>query len=57
MSSIVRVMQQWAWRMQLRRELLNMNDKALADIGVSRLLLKQGLWAYPWRTPEQGGAL
>jgi len=30
-------------------ELLNLSDKQLADIGISKTLLEQGASAYPWR--------
>ncbi|HPQ95533.1 MAG: DUF1127 domain-containing protein [Thiothrix sp.] len=30
----------------------NMNDRDLADIGISRELLNQGVKAYPWRVDE-----
>lgn len=30
----------------------DMSDRELADIGVSRELLNQGIRAYPWRTDE-----
>lgn len=38
-------------RRQARRELLGMSDRLLADAGVSRNLLNQGVRAWPWR-PE-----
>ncbi len=34
-----------------RRRLLDLDDRALADIGVSRALLESGPQAWPWR-PE-----
>ena len=34
-------------------ELDKLSDKQLADIGISRELLKQGAKAYPWRKEEQ----
>lgn len=36
-------------RYEIRRQLLAMSDRSLADIGVSRELLERGIW--PW--PEQ----
>ncbi|HPE61274.1 MAG: DUF1127 domain-containing protein [Thiothrix sp.] len=41
--------QQKARVLQLFR---NMSDRELADIGVSRELLNQGVQAYPWRVDE-----
>lgn len=32
--------------------LRELNDEQLADIGVSRALLNQGIAAYPWQMPE-----
>lgn len=34
-------------------ELLQLSDKQLADLGVSRALLKCGYSAYPWRVEAQ----
>jgi hypothetical protein len=34
------------------KELLKLSDRQLDDIGFSRVLLKQGYSAYPWREEE-----
>ena len=39
-----------------RRALLELDDRTLADIGVSRALLKLGPQAWPWR-PERPAAV
>lgn len=44
-----RQLRTWQHRARLRRELLGWNDQLLADMGFSRLLLKQGVHAWPWR--------
>ena len=36
-------------RERARRELLNLNDRYLADLGFSRELLEEGVQAWPWR--------
>lgn len=38
-----------AARRRARRTLLRMNDRLLADMGVSRERLEQGVKAWPWR--------
>lgn len=39
---------------QARYELLDHSDRQLADIGVSRELLQQGVQAWPWRVAADG---
>lgn len=41
----------WLERSQLRKQLLRRDEKVLADIGVSRDLLLQGVRAWPWKAP------
>ena len=43
----------WLSRAKLRRQLLDMNERALEDIGYSRALLEQGVNAWPWRIMEE----
>lgn len=37
---------------QALRVFVEMSDKQLADIGISRRLLQKGIGAYPWRETE-----
>ncbi|MDO6460036.1 DUF1127 domain-containing protein [Granulosicoccaceae sp. 1_MG-2023] len=39
-------------RERARRELLNLSDRYLEDLGFSRALLQEGAEAWPWRTEE-----
>jgi uncharacterized protein YjiS (DUF1127 family) len=41
-----------AGRARVRRELLSLSDRALADSGFSRELLEAGVSAWPWRIAE-----
>ncbi|WP_020559559.1 DUF1127 domain-containing protein [Thiofilum flexile] len=39
-------------RTYTRQQLLKLNDRVLADLGMSRELLEQGTSAFPWKTAE-----
>lgn len=39
------------------RELLNLSNAQLEDLGLSRALLEKGYSAYPWRESETGQAI
>ena len=39
-------------RSRARDVLLRFSDRSLEDAGVSRVLLKEGVKAWPWRTPS-----
>jgi uncharacterized protein YjiS (DUF1127 family) len=41
----------WIERSQLRKRLLARDDRVLADIGIARDLLEQGVRAWPWKAP------
>jgi len=41
----------WIRRLCLREKLLKLHIRTLADMGFSSELLKQGVRAWPWRTP------
>ena len=38
----------------VREELLTKDDRLLADIGISRELLEEGVGAWPWRIDQRG---
>ena len=38
-------------RARARQELLSLGDRTLADAGISRELLEEGVRAWPWRAP------
>ena len=38
----------------VRQELLSKDDRLLADIGISRELLEEGVGAWPWRIDQRG---
>lgn len=40
-------------RERARRELLNLNDRYLEDLGFSRELLEEGVNAWPWRVSAE----
>jgi uncharacterized protein YjiS (DUF1127 family) len=42
-----------AGRSRARRELLAMDARLLADCGISRELLEQGVGTWPWRAPAE----
>lgn len=46
-----------AGRARVRRELLSLSDRLLADAGFSRELLEAGVSAWPWRVNEDTGPL
>jgi len=39
-----------------RIHLLNLSDRQLEDVGISRTLLAQGITAWPWREDEKASA-
>lgn len=41
----------WASHARTRSELLELDDRSLTDIGISREMLMQGRRAWPWRAP------
>ncbi|MBX6322947.1 MAG: DUF1127 domain-containing protein [Rhodospirillaceae bacterium] len=43
----------WIQRARLRSYLMQRSDSVLADIGVSRALLLEGVRAYPWKVPPE----
>src|SRR5215813_10223396 len=43
----------WLRRSRARHELLQLDDRRLADIGYSRDLLEAGVSAWPWRLPAE----
>ncbi|HTO81300.1 MAG TPA: DUF1127 domain-containing protein [Methylomirabilota bacterium] len=43
----------WLRRSRARHELLQLDDRRLADIGYSRALLEAGVSAWPWRLPAE----
>jgi uncharacterized protein YjiS (DUF1127 family) len=49
--SLISPLLTWLERSQLRKQLLSRDDRVLADIGLSRELLAQGVRAWPWTAP------
>lgn len=43
----------WYERSQLRKKLLDQDERTLADAGFSRELLEEGVRAWPWRLPAE----
>jgi uncharacterized protein YjiS (DUF1127 family) len=43
----------WIERSRLRKDLLRLDPRLLADAGYSRELLDMGVRAWPWRTPAE----
>ena len=48
---------QWLNHSRTRARLSHLNDRYLADIGISRELLEQGVRAWPWRTAADADLL
>jgi uncharacterized protein YjiS (DUF1127 family) len=46
----------WIERSRLRKDLLRLDPRLLADAGFSRALLEAGVRAWPWRTPAEPAA-
>lgn len=44
----------WSRRAKCRRQLLDLSERTLEDIGYSRALLEQGVGSWPWRIVEKG---
>jgi len=49
MMSFLSNLSTWLRRSRARHELLQLDDRRLADIGYSRALLEVGVSAWPWR--------
>jgi len=43
----------WIERSRLRKDLLRLDPRLVADAGFSRELLEAGIRAWPWRTPAE----
>jgi uncharacterized protein YjiS (DUF1127 family) len=43
----------WGSRARTRSQLQELDDRSLADIGISRDLLAAGVGAWPWRAPAE----
>jgi uncharacterized protein YjiS (DUF1127 family) len=51
-TRITRQLALWSRRAKSRRQLLDLSERTLEDIGYSRALLEQGVGSWPWRIAE-----
>jgi uncharacterized protein YjiS (DUF1127 family) len=52
-SNLFKNLREWYRRTAVRQRLLGLDDRVLADIGVSRELLDLGVRAWPWQVPSE----
>src|SRR5262245_34961780 len=54
--SLISALRTWIERSRMRKDLLRLDARLLADAGYSRELLEAGIRAWPWRIPAEPAA-